>query len=91
MKTIDDYVDPVTNGEKRKWLKCKTCGRIYYHDYIPYSLASPIMWLTCGHSAGISVSEATEIVSENEALVYFIERDTEKKCRKKKKTYMRSH
>lgn len=37
-------------GEKRQWVKCRTCGTVAYYDYIPYGLSNPIMVLGCGHT-----------------------------------------
>ena len=39
----------VPPGEKRQWKKCKTCSRVYYRDYVPFSLSNPVMWTECGH------------------------------------------
>lgn len=43
---------PPIKGFKRKFVQCKQrgCGRVYYQDYVPYSLGMPVMWTHCGHS-----------------------------------------
>jgi hypothetical protein len=35
-------------------VQCKAprCGRVYYTDFVPYSLSNPVMWTHCGHSIG---------------------------------------
>lgn len=41
--------DPLIPGYVRAYEQCKECKRVYYRDYIPYSLANPILILPCMH------------------------------------------
>ena len=43
---------PLRRGYKRVYDQCKTCERIYYRDFVPYSLSNPCMELPCGHASG---------------------------------------
>lgn len=45
---------PPLKGYERSFVQCKQrgCGRVYYKDYVPYSLSNPVMWTDCGHSIG---------------------------------------
>lgn len=36
-------------GYKRTFEQCRTCDRVYFRDYVPYSLSNPILTLPCGH------------------------------------------
>lgn len=45
-------IPKLKSGYERKWMQCKECKRVYYYDYIPYSLSAPIMTTNCGHSIG---------------------------------------
>lgn len=42
------------SGYRRQWYKCKEkdCGRVFYKDYVPFSLSTPVQWTPCGHSIG---------------------------------------
>ena len=59
---------------QRQWLKCRTCGRVMYYDYLPYSLSTPIMTTSCGHGIAdrdlgcdnITADEALAILSDPE-------------------------
>lgn len=42
----------VAKGYRRRFVRCKRCRRVYYYDFIPYSLSSPMMVTNCGHSIG---------------------------------------
>lgn len=42
-------VRPLIGGYDRQWIQCKECSWVGYYDYIPYSLATPIMSMKCGH------------------------------------------
>jgi hypothetical protein len=48
---IDDFPPP-PRGEKVCWKKCRTCGEVYRHTYLPYSFRNPVLWTHCGHSTG---------------------------------------
>ena len=43
---------PVRRGMKRRFMRCrvKGCGRVYFYDFIPYSLSRPAITTPCGHS-----------------------------------------
>lgn len=45
---------PVMQGYERKFVQCKerSCGRVYYKDYVPYSFSVGIQFTHCGHSIG---------------------------------------
>ncbi len=58
---------PVTAGKVRQWCACKTCGRVAYYDFTPYSLESPIRSLQCGHDAGQQFAGAVVELTEKEA------------------------
>lgn len=42
------------SGYKRKFLRCKRrgCKRVFYYDYVPYSLSTPVYVQPCGHNIG---------------------------------------
>jgi len=41
---------PMQSGNiNRLWLQCPKCGHLQYRDYIPYSLANPILVPGCAH------------------------------------------
>ncbi len=42
---------PIQPGHKRVYEQCKACDRVFYRDYVPFSLANPILTLPCGHGA----------------------------------------
>lgn len=58
----------IWTGHKRAWVRCKECGRIQYYQYVPYSLGFPAMTLACGHGLSVRFSEATEGISERDAI-----------------------
>lgn len=39
-------------GHRRKFCQCKECGRVYYLDFVPYSLGGRFLDVPCGHSIG---------------------------------------
>ena len=43
---------PPLKGYTRKYCQCKECKRVYYKDYVPYSLSNPVIFTLCGHSLG---------------------------------------
>jgi hypothetical protein len=55
---------PPAFGYKRKWIKCNKCGKEYFYDYIPYSLASPLLWLPCGHGVGQKLHKVSTEIDE---------------------------
>jgi hypothetical protein len=65
-------ISPPFAGYKRQWIRCRTCGRAQYRDFIPFSLSNPIITTACGHGAGerdlgcdeISDAEAINILTE---------------------------
>ena len=60
----------VTDGEVRVVNKCRTCGKLWAHQYIPYGIGRGIMWKPClchctgndqkGHSVIVSVDPRTQ-------------------------------
>lgn len=66
---------PIAAGHKRQWARCRTCGRISYYDYVPYSFSTAIMDQPCGHGAGDRDYGMTAI-SEGEAMASMTERST---------------
>jgi hypothetical protein len=69
MSKFDD-VPPPTKGFKRQHLKCRTCGRIMWYDYLPYSLSNPIMTTSCGHGSGMR-DLGCDHITEDEARIEF--------------------
>lgn len=63
----------VPRGMNRQWVKCKTCGRVAYYDYVPYSLSNPIMTMPCGHGVGGRFHDAVTGLIADEAMPFFIE------------------
>ena len=45
---------PVPRGHVRTYCRCKqkNCGRVYYRDFVPYSLGGRFLDVPCGHSIG---------------------------------------
>jgi hypothetical protein len=41
-------------GYERLFYRCKKrgCKRVFYYDYVPYSLANPVLVQPCGHNIG---------------------------------------
>jgi hypothetical protein len=59
---------PVRPNHRRQWCRCRTCGRIQYYDYLPFSLQKPIMVPVCGHGAS-EHDYGLDCISADEALV----------------------
>jgi hypothetical protein len=53
---------PLAPGYARSYDQCKTCERIYYRDFVPFSLSSPVITLPCGHGATVRYLDAVRIV-----------------------------
>lgn len=62
-------VPPVSTGCKRAWYRCKRCSKVYWRDYVPYSLSNPIIYLPCGHDGGGRFLDAVDEITADEALV----------------------
>jgi hypothetical protein len=58
---------PISEGYARRWLQCRTCGRVQYYDYVPYSLSNPIMTTACGHGAALR-DLGCNVINEREAV-----------------------
>jgi transposase-like protein len=56
----------VSTGYERSWYKCKKCGKLQYHDYIPYSLSNPVLSLVCNCGLFKELAEAVEVVEDYE-------------------------
>lgn len=58
-------IPSVPEGYKRKWFRCKRrgCRRVFYMDFIPYAISSPIMVTPCGHSLGCRDYSMAEITA----------------------------
>ena len=67
MKTLVDKQDPVRDGMKRQWTRCKECGNVAYYDFVPYSLSNPIRTLPCGHGLTIRFDEAVDFITAVQA------------------------
>lgn len=63
-------IPKIPDGKKRQWVRCKQCGCVAYYDYVPHSLANPVMLLTCGHGVGSRLLDVAAYISEAEALRY---------------------
>lgn len=59
-------IPEIPKGHNRQWVKCPTCEKAYYYDYVPYSLSTPIMTLPCHHRF-----EDTIRISADEAVIIF--------------------
>ncbi len=46
------FLPPIAKGYVRTYEECRTCGRVYFRDYVPFSMSRPIMILHCGHGIG---------------------------------------
>lgn len=62
-------------GYSRKFLRCKSrgCKRVFYYDYVPYSLSNPIYVQPCGHNVGSREKIFGEQISEAEFRAAFAE------------------
>lgn len=73
-------IPAVAKGLRRKWVKCKTCGRASFYDYVPYSLSNAIHTKPCGHMDYSGSSEWTRMnvleISEAEARQWFAKNQT---------------
>ena len=58
----------LVSGYKRQWIRCPECKKIYYMDYIPYSIGNPIRWLPCNHDFGHRFSDFIERITEEDVL-----------------------
>lgn len=54
-------------GYKRQWVKCRECGQVAYYDYIPFSLANPVMTLPCGHGSAQRFYDAVKDITLEQA------------------------
>jgi len=45
-------VEPIKAGHARQWLQCRTCQKVSYYDFVPFSNSVPIRITPCGHSIG---------------------------------------
>ena len=56
----------IRKGYVRKFVRCKTkgCGRVFYYDYVPYSLSNPIMTMPCAHGIGGRIHQTTRVIDE---------------------------
>jgi hypothetical protein len=43
---------PVAVGHERQFCRCTECGRVYYGDFVPYSLMGRFLDVPCGHAIG---------------------------------------
>lgn len=63
----------IEQGYQRKWLQCKECKKVYYYDFVPYSLSNPIMYTDCGHSLGYPRGDLNcKEISADEALILLL-------------------
>jgi DNA-directed RNA polymerase subunit N (RpoN/RPB10) len=62
-------------GFVRQWVRCRTCRRLAYYDYQPYSLSNPVRTLPCGHGLTQRFSDTVVNVDAEvaEAEMRFIE------------------
>ena len=67
-------IPKVSDGNKRDWIKCKKCGEVYFYDYLPFGIGTPITWLKCGHDFGTKIYLVTDIISETEAVKFLLKR-----------------
>lgn len=66
------FLPEVQPGYKRSYVKCKTCGRVAYRDYVPFSLSNPIITQPCGH--GIAERNPYATIGEQEGMRAILER-----------------
>ena len=72
-------IKPIPKGMKRQWVRCKECGNVACYDFIPFSLANPILTLPCGHGAALRWEEATENITADDAMLYFSNEEKEER------------
>lgn len=69
-------IPPVEKGYKRTWKRCRTCGGVYFYDYVPYSLSNPIRVTPCGH--GYDQRDlGCDTITADEALIALLARKPE--------------
>lgn len=69
MSKFDEAPKPPA-GYNRQHLKCRTCGRIMWYDYVPYSLSNPIMTTICDHGTGQRDLGCDRITEEEARIEY---------------------
>ncbi len=40
-----------SQGYQRQWYRCRTCSRVQFRDFVPYSFSTPLLSTVCGHGA----------------------------------------
>lgn len=70
----------VAKGYKRQWIKCDECETVAYYDYLPYSFASPVMTMPCGHYRTMGKKLPATDITQKEA--YRLMRDEKIKDKK---------
>lgn len=72
-KWFDD-LRPPRQGDVRDWVKCRKCGCVAYHDYLPHGLANPIIAMPCGDGIGQRLYQYTYKIPEAEARAILVEK-----------------
>lgn len=65
-------------GYVRCYEQCVKCGRVYYRDYVPFSLSNPILTLPCGHGVGQRWENITRKLDPQEGMRIMLEQMQEK-------------
>ncbi len=68
-------IPAIAKGCKRQWVKCKECGKVYWYDYVPFSLSQPIMEMPCGHGLGQDFRDTVDYITPDEAIRLLREED----------------
>ncbi len=50
----------------RSYVQCKTCRRVAYYDYVPYSLSTPIMVMPCTCDVGVPFRAGVRKITEKQ-------------------------
>ena len=48
-KRVMNKKHSLSEGKEKVFIKCPECGRKYFYDIIPYSLANPVVIVPCVH------------------------------------------
>ena len=64
-KTVEK-LPPLRGNTKREFVACKTCARVSYYDYVPYSFSTAIMMLPCGHGLTERFRDTVETITAAE-------------------------
>jgi hypothetical protein len=49
--SVEPSLPTLFKGYSRQWLRCRTCQRVQFYDYLPFSLSNSVVTLACGHDS----------------------------------------